>query len=208
MAKKKKRGHYCRICGASKPNEAFSGKGHGEHICKECSSLPQERKNELQHINQIDRIAGKYPRSGQDWEFLEKMSKNKKYPEAAEFAQMVLGMSRSQPEIEDNYDDYVFDDPDIDCLPVFSEKKKFAELDNYEKMLLRDYIHSVITEHWEYSSKIPNEAELIEIKKHMIIFLEEEQNILLKNDATLRQFFQANATNIIGKLQKKTEDSQ
>lgn len=27
MAKKKKRGHYCRICGASKPDEAFSGKG-------------------------------------------------------------------------------------------------------------------------------------------------------------------------------------
>lgn len=141
MAKKKKQyGHYCKICGERKANEKFSGKGHTKHICKECSSLPQEKQNELQHINQIDRIAGKYPRSRQDWEFLEKISKNKKYPEAAELAQMVLGMSQSQPEIEDNYDDYAFDDPDIDCLPVFSEKKKFSELDNYEKMMLRDYI--------------------------------------------------------------------
>ena len=101
MTKKKKRGHYCSICGASKPNEAFSGKGHAKYICKECSSLPQERKNDLQHINQIDRIAGKYPRSRQDWVFLEKMSKNKKYPEAAEFAQMILEINRSQPNEED-----------------------------------------------------------------------------------------------------------
>ena len=42
----------------------------------------------------------------------------------------------------------------------------------------------------------------------MIVYLEEEHNITLKNDATLRQFFQANVTNIINKLQKKREDSQ
>ncbi len=207
MAKKKKRGHYCRICGASKPNEKFSGKGHAAHICKECSALPQERKNELQHINQIDRIAGKYPRSRQDWEFLEKMSKNRKYPEAAEFAQMILGMSRSQPDIEID-DDYIFDDPDIDCLPVFSEKKKFSELDSYEKMVLRDYIRSEITEHLEYVKKIPTENELIEMRKRMMSFFEDEHNILLKKDTTLRKFFEDNAASMIKKLQKKTEDSQ
>lgn len=35
MAKKHK-GHYCKICGEYKPNESFSGKGHAQHICKEC----------------------------------------------------------------------------------------------------------------------------------------------------------------------------
>jgi DNA topoisomerase-3 len=35
----------------------------------------------------------KYPRSREDWELLEKYAKNKKYPEASEFAQMILGMS-------------------------------------------------------------------------------------------------------------------
>ena len=169
--------------------------------------MPQEKKNELQHINQIDRIAGKYPRSRQDWEFLEKMSKNRKYPEAAEFAQSILEMNRNQSEIEPD-NEYIFDNPDIDCLPVFSVQKKFSELDNYEKMLLRDYIHSVITEHWTYSNKILNENELIELRKQMLCFFEEEEHFTLKNDATLRQFFQANATNIIGKLQKKTEDSR
>ena len=39
MAKKKKRqGHYCRICGEYKANEKFSGKGHAQHICKACMS--------------------------------------------------------------------------------------------------------------------------------------------------------------------------
>lgn len=39
MAKKKKRhGHYCRICGEYKANEKFSGKGHARHICKSCMS--------------------------------------------------------------------------------------------------------------------------------------------------------------------------
>ena len=63
------------------------------HICRECKSLPQEKKNELQCINRIERIAGKYPRSKEDWELLEKYAKNKKYPEASEYAQRVLGMS-------------------------------------------------------------------------------------------------------------------
>jgi len=36
--KKKKQGHYCRICGEYKANEKFSGKGHAQHICKDCMS--------------------------------------------------------------------------------------------------------------------------------------------------------------------------
>lgn len=34
MAKKKHKGHYCKICGEYKSNEPFSGKGHAQHICK------------------------------------------------------------------------------------------------------------------------------------------------------------------------------
>ena len=38
MAKKKRQGHYCRICGEYKANEKFSGRGHAQHICKACMS--------------------------------------------------------------------------------------------------------------------------------------------------------------------------
>jgi hypothetical protein len=50
---KKRHGHYCRICGSIKPNEAFSGKGHRNHICKSCSRLP---KNEIDAIDQKEEI--------------------------------------------------------------------------------------------------------------------------------------------------------
>lgn len=35
--KKKRQGHYCRVCGRYRANEKFSGKGHARHICKDCA---------------------------------------------------------------------------------------------------------------------------------------------------------------------------
>jgi hypothetical protein len=93
MRKKQQQGHYCIICSEYKANEKFSGKGHAKHVCRQCDSLPQEKKNELQYINRIDRIAEKYPGTKADWDFLEKIAKNSRYPEASEFARMILGMS-------------------------------------------------------------------------------------------------------------------
>lgn len=164
MAKKKRQGHYCKICGEIKANEKFSGKGHAKHICKSCQSKPADKQADIMRFPNVD-----------------------------------------EP-LEKDYDD-MYDYTDIDALPVFSEKKKFTELDNYEKMLLRDYIRSEIIEHWEYSKLYPKEQDLIEIRKRMMRVWEEECHILLKNDAILRKFFQDNAAVAINKLQKKTEDS-
>ena len=50
---KKRRGHYCRICGAVKPNEAFSGKGHRTHVCKACSRRPKEEREEIEQSEEI-----------------------------------------------------------------------------------------------------------------------------------------------------------
>jgi hypothetical protein len=164
MAKKKRQGHYCKICGETKANEKFSGKGHTKHICKSCQSLPADKRSDMMPCPDVDEHS------------------------------------------EKNYDD-IYDYTDIDTLPIFSEKRKFTELDNEGKMLLRDYVRSKIIEHWEYSSKYPNEQELIEIRKRMMRVLEEECHIILKNDTTLRKFFQDNVISTINKLQKKTEDS-
>ncbi len=30
-------GHYCMICGRTRANEKFSGKGRKNHVCKNCS---------------------------------------------------------------------------------------------------------------------------------------------------------------------------
>jgi ribosome-binding protein aMBF1 (putative translation factor) len=50
---KKRRGHYCRICGNRRPNEAFSGKGHRIHVCKKCARLPKEKREEIKQKDEI-----------------------------------------------------------------------------------------------------------------------------------------------------------
>ncbi len=46
-------GHWCRICRNIKPNEKFSGKGHKNHICRDCSRKPKEEIEEIEHKDEI-----------------------------------------------------------------------------------------------------------------------------------------------------------
>ncbi len=41
-------GHFCYFCGESRPNEAFSGKGHRRHLCRECHSIPAAEREEAE----------------------------------------------------------------------------------------------------------------------------------------------------------------
>lgn len=50
-----KRGHYCWVCQAYRPNEQFSGKGHARHICRGCQRLPG---SEIEQIRLIDHMSG------------------------------------------------------------------------------------------------------------------------------------------------------
>lgn len=44
-------GHYCSICGRTRANEKFSGKGHKNHVCKDCSGK-SGRKAKMDVINE------------------------------------------------------------------------------------------------------------------------------------------------------------
>ena len=49
-------GHFCRICGRTRPNEKFSGKGHKKHICKNCSGKARRKKRESEEtFDEFDR---------------------------------------------------------------------------------------------------------------------------------------------------------
>ncbi len=56
--KKKGPGHYCRICGRHRANEKFSGKGHTQHICKDCNRELQVQKSEKKRAKQMAAGAG------------------------------------------------------------------------------------------------------------------------------------------------------
>ena len=49
----KTKGHYCKICGEYKANEKFTGKGHANHICRICASLPADKKAEMETLHRI-----------------------------------------------------------------------------------------------------------------------------------------------------------
>ena len=95
MAKKRKRrkqkGHYCKVCDQYKANEKFSGKGHNNHICKSCSKLSQIQRNEKMRISKIEKIQllG-FCISKENQGLLKRYAKDKRYNEAAEYAEMVL----------------------------------------------------------------------------------------------------------------------
>jgi hypothetical protein len=46
-------GYYCRICGRTRPNEKFSGRGHQTHVCKECAQIPKEERLSMEQEDEI-----------------------------------------------------------------------------------------------------------------------------------------------------------
>jgi uncharacterized protein YihD (DUF1040 family) len=149
MAKKKYRGHYCKICGEIKANEKFSGKEHAVHICKSCASLSIERRNELQQINRVERISEKFRLTKEKWELLEKYSKNKKYLELQECATDVLIYHRQmkedrkpqieeilycdiEEELKEEIDDHFYDE-----FLFFMEEKGFAPEEKHFKKITK-----------------------------------------------------------------------
>lgn len=168
MAKKKRHGHYCKICDQWKANEKFSGKGHATHICKECASLPIERKNELQRINKVERIAEKFRLTKEEWDLLEKYSKSNKYPELKEYASDVLAHHRQmkedrkpqieeiaysdlEDELKEEIDEHLYIDFDL-----FIEERGFIPEEKHLKKITKGIIDAYIS--YSHLRIIPDDA--------------------------------------------------
>ena len=46
-------GHFCHICGRTRPNEKFSGRGHRNHICKDCQRMPREQRGSIEYEDDL-----------------------------------------------------------------------------------------------------------------------------------------------------------
>lgn len=55
MARKKRRSHFCWVCGSQKPNEAFSGDGHREHVCSACARLGPDELATRRALRDVER---------------------------------------------------------------------------------------------------------------------------------------------------------
>ena len=93
---KKRHGHYCRICHSRKPNEAFSGKGRQIHICKKCTLLPKEKREEIQCRDEISNYLHQSHISDKNMSRLRKLTLSHK-EEIAEMAGIVLEIAEIKP---------------------------------------------------------------------------------------------------------------
>lgn len=89
-------GNWCRICGRTRPNEKFSGKGHKNHICKECSKKPKEEIEEIDQTEEIFCFINQSNISKKNIERLEVL-KSSNNSEVVELASLVLEVARIKP---------------------------------------------------------------------------------------------------------------
>lgn len=88
--------HYCRICGRSRPNEKFSGKGHRNHICKDCARKPQSEINEIDQTEEIYHFLEQSHISKKNMVRLELLSKSEN-EKISKLATIVLEVAKFKP---------------------------------------------------------------------------------------------------------------
>jgi hypothetical protein len=89
-------GHYCRICGRVRANERFSGRGHRDHICKDCQRMPHEKR---QRIEQLDELYGFLDQSNISNRNIERLATltQATHQEVPELASLLLEIARVHP---------------------------------------------------------------------------------------------------------------
>lgn len=89
-------GHYCRICGESRPNESFSGRGHKTHVCKRCARLPKEQRDAAEQTDAIYSFLHQSHISAKNLACLREWARSKNR-EVAELARIVIEVAEVKP---------------------------------------------------------------------------------------------------------------
>ncbi len=89
-------GHYCRICGRSRPNEQFSGRGHRLHVCKKCQRLPREQRDHIERLDELHGFLHQSVISAKNVARLKTLTGHSNH-EVAELAALILEIARVLP---------------------------------------------------------------------------------------------------------------
>lgn len=89
-------GHYCKICGRTKADERFSGKGHSIHICKECSRIPKKERESIENEDEIFGFLKQSYISAKNVSRL-KILASSENPRIAELSEIVLEVAKVKP---------------------------------------------------------------------------------------------------------------
>jgi hypothetical protein len=89
-------GHYCRLCGRVRANERFSGRGHRDHICKDCQRLPREQRDLIERQAELFGFLEQSVISAKNLERLTQLCGHAQ-PEIADLAALLFEIGRVQP---------------------------------------------------------------------------------------------------------------
>jgi hypothetical protein len=89
-------GHNCRICGRTRPNEKFSGKGHRTHVCKDCARLPRENRDAIEQKEEIFTYSKQSHISAKNTARLQRLVASNN-AEVAELAAIVIEVAKVEP---------------------------------------------------------------------------------------------------------------
>jgi ribosome-binding protein aMBF1 (putative translation factor) len=89
-------GHHCRICGRTRPNEKFSGKGHRVHVCTDCARLPKENRDAIEQKEEIFNYLTQSHISTKNRARLGRLAASSD-PEVAELAAIVIEVAKVKP---------------------------------------------------------------------------------------------------------------
>jgi hypothetical protein len=89
-------GHCCRICGRSRPNEQFSGRGHRIHVCKECQRIPRETREGIERREELHGFLHQSVISAKNVARLKTLTGHENH-QAAELAALIQEIARVLP---------------------------------------------------------------------------------------------------------------
>lgn len=89
-------GHYCWVCDSLRPNEAFSGKGHKQHVCKKCVKLSEQERERIKALQNMSGFLKQPNISEKNISYLRKQCS---FPdeEVQRYAKLVLDVARIKP---------------------------------------------------------------------------------------------------------------
>ena len=89
-------GHYCRICGRSRPNEQFSGRGHRIHVCRKCQQMPREKRDGIERFAELHGFLHQSVISAKNVARLKTLTGHEDH-QVAELAALILEIARVLP---------------------------------------------------------------------------------------------------------------
>jgi ribosome-binding protein aMBF1 (putative translation factor) len=90
-------GQHCRICGRTRPNEKFSGKGHRVHVCTDCARLPKENRDAIEQKEEIFNYLKQLHISAKNTARLRRLAASRD-TEVAELATIVIEVAKVKPD--------------------------------------------------------------------------------------------------------------